>query len=380
VKAHIGKVVRVGIIALVLVALLVFAKSVHWRETWRAIRATSMSILAAAAIVNLLSLVFKGLRWWVFLRPIGVSSLWLAMRATFLGAGLNNILVANGGEAARVIFVARSAHVASERVLATLALERLFELVGYIVMLALAVTFLRLPPALDRTRPIAIVALVVVVGLLVYLVRHPERAELPTLEGEGLLHRARMYGRNFLRTLTSISTGPRFAASLVISVVVWALQVATYHLTAMAAHFDVSLVGTIACLLAVNVGFGIRATPGNVGVFQMIYAVTAQAFGQDKDAGTAVAFLIQTQQILPITILGLIAAPEMLFAKRRAAPRAENILPGEPPPSPSEAGGGRREAGDGRWRNPFPIPLSPSIPHSPFPVPNKKARVSGLFC
>ena len=134
--------------------------------------------------------------------------------------------------------------------------------------------------------------------------------------------------------MTGISTAGRFAASLVLSVIVWILQVATYALTARAAHFDLSLVGTIAVILAVNLGFAVRATPGNVGVFQMMYAVTAAAFGLDKDQATGVAFLIQTQQILPVTILGLLAAPQMLFAKRRKTRREDNILPGEPTPVP----------------------------------------------
>src|SRR5438105_6965745 len=172
-KRYVGRIVRIALLLGILAALFLFARTVNWRVTWQAIRATSPGLLAAAAIVNLASLVLKGVRWWIFLRPIGVTSLWLAMRATFAGAGLNNVLVANGGEAARVIFVARSAHVPSERVLATLALERLFELVGYIVLLALAATFLSLPHSLERMRPVAIGALVVVVALLVYLVRHP---------------------------------------------------------------------------------------------------------------------------------------------------------------------------------------------------------------
>ena len=96
-----------------------------------------------------------------------------------------------------------------------------------------------------------------------------------------------------------------------------ALQVVTYHLTAMAAGFRIPLVGTVACILAVNIGFAIRATPGNVGLFQMMYAVTAQAFGMDKDQAIAVAFLIQTQQILPVTIVGVALAPEFIFGKRR---------------------------------------------------------------
>jgi uncharacterized protein (TIRG00374 family) len=337
-RQHLGKIVRGLIVVAILIALVEFARTVNWHETWHAIRSTSPAVLFAAAVVNLVSLALKGVRWWIFLRPIGAPSLWLALRATFAGAALNNILIANSGEAARVIFVARSAHVASEKVLATLALERLFELVGYVVMLALAVTFLRLPPSLEHTRPFAIIGLLVVIGLLVYLVKHPEKAELPTLEGESLLARAKSYGRRFLRTLTGISTGPRFAASLLISVVVWGLQVWTYQLTAMAAHFHLSTVGTVAAILAVNLGFAVRATPGNVGVFQMMYAVTAAAFGLDKDQATGVAFLIQAQQILPITILGLMAAPRMLFAKRRKTARDDNILPGEPAPqSPSSS-------------------------------------------
>ena len=47
------------------------------------------------------------------------------------------------------MFVARAAHVQSAKVLATLALERMFELIGYVVMLALSVSFLELPPSLD---------------------------------------------------------------------------------------------------------------------------------------------------------------------------------------------------------------------------------------
>ena len=70
--------------------------------------ARRVPLLLAAALVNLASIVVKGVRWWVFLRPIGATSLPLALRATFAGAGLNNVLVANGGEAARVVFVARA--------------------------------------------------------------------------------------------------------------------------------------------------------------------------------------------------------------------------------------------------------------------------------
>jgi uncharacterized protein (TIRG00374 family) len=332
-KHHVARVFRLAITIVILVMLVVFATKVNWRATWQSIREASLSLLIFAALVNLLSLVLKGVRWWIFLRPVGVPSLWLAVKATFAGAGLNNVLVANSGEAARVIFVARAAHVPSAKILATLALERLFELIGYVVMLALAISFLPLPHSIERTRPFAWLALAAVAALLVYLVRRPAHPEdEPSSAGNvGWRGRAKTYLGRFMHALAGISTGPRFLAALLLSVGIWALQVATYALTAQAAHFPLPLVGTVAAILAVNIGFAIRATPGNVGLFQMMYAVTATAFGLDQNSAIAVAFLIQTQQILPVTIIGVAMAPEFIFQKRRRHSRGEGELPGETP-------------------------------------------------
>src|SRR5882672_7230986 len=155
-----SRTIRLLLTAVIIAGLVLFARKVNWHTTWENIKDANRRDLLLAALVNMASLALKGVRWWIFLRPVGAPSLWLAIKATCAGAGLNNFLVANGGEAARVVFVARSAHVPSAKVLATLALERMFELIGYIVMLALAVSFLELPPMLSRTRPVAWLALI----------------------------------------------------------------------------------------------------------------------------------------------------------------------------------------------------------------------------
>jgi uncharacterized protein (TIRG00374 family) len=322
----VGRSIRVGLTVLIIAALVLFARTVNWSVTWGRIKETDLTVLALAALVNLLSLVLKGLRWWVFLRPVGAPSIWMALKATLAGAGLNNILVANGGEAARVIFVSRASHVQSAKILATLALERLCELIGYIVLLSLAVSFLELPHLLTRTRPVAWAALAGVIVLMIYLIRRPEKSHVAVPDTAGWRARVGSYFRHFLDTLGGISTGPRVAAAVVLSVGVWAFQVWTYALTARAAGFDLPLVGTVAALLAVNLGFAVRATPGNVGVFQMMYAVTAAGFGMDKDQAIAVAFLIQTQQIIPVTVLGIALAPEFIFKPRTARRTGETGL------------------------------------------------------
>ena len=333
-KQHLSRMLRLGLTVFILVMLVVFATKVNWHDIWASMRSASLTTLLVAALLNIASIIVKAIRWWVFLRPIGARSFWLSLKATFAGAGLNNVLVANGGEAARVVFVSRSAHVPSAKVLATLALERLFELVGYVVLLSLAATFLALPHSVERVKPFAIATLVGMGALLAWLLRRPDVIEaVAGPKPANWQGRLKQYGSRFVGTIGAISSPARFVAALVLSVVAWGLQVATYQMTAQAAHFPMTPVATIAALLAVNLGFALRATPGNVGVFQAAYAAAAVAFGLDRNQAIAVAFLIQAQQILPVTLIGVALAPEFIFkAQKRRAVDAPGEIPSESRP------------------------------------------------
>jgi uncharacterized membrane protein YbhN (UPF0104 family) len=55
----------------------------------------------------------------------------------------------------------------------------------------------------------------------------------------------------------------------------------------------------------------VRATPGNVGVFQAVYALTVRSFGIGESDAVAAALLIQAVQVLPTLILGSVALPRL---------------------------------------------------------------------
>jgi uncharacterized protein (TIRG00374 family) len=314
--------VSAGIIAL----LIVFARKVDWAASWAAIRGADGVLIAVATLINILSLAFKGVRWWVFIRPVTPVSLGLAMRATLAGAGLNNVLVANGGDAARVVFITRATGSSSAKILASLALERLFDVAVFVLVLAVAAFLLPLPFDVSAWRLPAAAGLVAMVALTIYLIRRPEARPVEaatTVVAEAiaptLFQRVRAYGRRFMAGVATLSTGPRFAGAMGLSLLAWVGQIACYHVAALAAHFPIPLWGTIACFLAVNLGLVIRATPGNVGFFQLMYAVTAVSFGLQRDEAVGVALLIQALQTIPITLLGIGLAPEFVFRKKSPA-------------------------------------------------------------
>jgi uncharacterized membrane protein YbhN (UPF0104 family) len=304
--------------AAILVFLILFARTIDWHAAWNSMRHASLPLLAAAIGVNILSVLLKGVRWWLFLRPIGITSLPLAMRATIAGAGLNNVLVANGGDAARVVFVS------------SVALEKLFDPIGFVMLLVVGVIVFELPPQFEAWKLAAEITLGVIVLLLIFFVyatrnikpEHvPERRATPrTWTGKVVA-----YFKSFGQTAGRLATGPRFLAAMVLSLLSWGCQLWCFDLAASAAHVPIPLAGSLACLLGINVGLIIRATPGNVGFFQFVYALMAEQFGVTRNDAIAVSLLIQTLQILPLTLLGIALAPEFIFKRGKEDSETEAV-------------------------------------------------------
>ena len=322
--------IRWAISAAILVFLVLFARTIDWHAAWNSMRHASLPLLAAAIGVNILSVLIKGVRWWLFLRPIGIKSLPLAIRATVAGAGLNNVLVANGGDAARVVFVSRVSGVSSSTVLASLALEKLFDPIGFVILVVFGVLAFQLPPQFERWKVPAELTLVAIVLLLVFFVyatRHIKPGHVPERRAKPRTWwgKVRAYLTSFGQTAGRLATGPRFLAAMALSLLAWACQLWTFQLAAAAAHVPIPLAGSLACLLGINVGLIIRATPGNVGFFQFVYALTAGQFGVPRDDAIAVSLLIQTIQILPLTLLGIALAPEFIFRKGKEVRETEAV-------------------------------------------------------
>ena len=315
-----ARALRLALTALIVVFLFVFARTIDWSAAWSSMRAASPWLLFAAVIVNFVSLAIKGIRWWLFLKPAGSPSLALATRATLAGIGLNNVLVANGGDAARVVFVSRATGIPSSRVLASLALERLFDPVGFMILLACGAIIYPLPDSLERWALPGQVALAGVIASLVWFVYSSRNAseagpaaKQAATEDRGFVRKARNYVAGFVSSTRWLTSGPRFAGALLISMISWVLQVATFQLAAAAANVAIPPAAILAALLATNIGLLVRATPGNVGFFQFVFALTVVPFGVSRSDAIAVSLLIQSIQIIPLTIIGISLAPEFIF-------------------------------------------------------------------
>ena len=303
-------------LAIIVVALLVrLGSGVAWREVWTTAIAASPRWLLAAALVNLATPAIRGARWWVFLRAVGSVSLGLAVHAAYVGSGLNNLLPASGGDAARALLVARRSMIPSATALATLAVDRLVEIATYLALVIAAPFAVAVPALIRRGERLAALVLgaVIIAALVVaQIARHRHRSAPTASTRSG---RLRLHLRRFVTGIVEIPTASRVIPALAISLVAWALQAITYHFTALATGLPVTFAASAVAMLAVNLSFLVPLTPGNVGVFQAVYALTMAAYGVPSDAAVATALLLQALQILPMTALALILAPDLLLRR-----------------------------------------------------------------
>ena len=304
------------VVTTVVCVLLIWAAlTVDWRSAAAIVTTASPAWLIAAIVVNLVSLAIAGARSWLFLRAVGAISLPLAIRGAAVGAGLNNLLVANGGDAARALFVARASGTSVGPVFAALALDRIFDPICFTLLLFCATFTIRLPPPFSAARPLAAAGLVIATLVVIVLVRAPERAvDAASTQATGWrAWRTRM--RAFRAHVQRLSTAPRFVVGLAMTLSVWALQITTFSLAARSVGVAVPAAGSVVALLLTNAGLMLRATPGNVGYFQFAYVFAVSGFAISRERGVAAAVLIQLVQIVPVTLLAVSLAPTLTWRR-----------------------------------------------------------------
>ncbi len=288
-------------------------------------------MLAIVVAATLFSTIMKGARWWIFLRRSTSLRLGQVIRFTFAGLGLNAVLLANAGEVVRVGLAARAANARLATVLGSLAPDKVVEILAFFAMAVIAVLIqpTDLFPASKVVVP-ALVAFGLFIAFVAYRGKNPEALLEPMVAAEwrGYLHKGRSFLVRFAAEARTRLRGMDAVKAFGISLVYWPTQIVAFAAGAEAVGLHLPIVATVAAVVAVNLAGFIRATPGNVGVFQIFYALAVTRFGFPQEQAVAAAVLIQSIQLVTVVVSGVIAAPSAftsanLFHSVKAADEEE---------------------------------------------------------
>ena len=278
-----------------------------WENTMTTLLDANYGILGAALVINLCSLVAKGWAWHLLLRPVAPNRWRTAQEANLLGAAVNNVSIAVGGEAARIHYIGRRDGVPVAAAISSVVWTRVTETFALAIFLVMAPSLLTLPHWLRGLQVGAGLGLVIVMLITWHRGWSWILNQLPA----SIQRRAAV--------LAEMGSGGRLFWPTVLGLVNWGTQWATYHLVLVATHVSVSPAASFTALVAANLGGIIRITPAGVGVTQVaMVAALSLEFGVTPEQAVAAGLALQALQVLPVIFLGAVLTGWRLTETARA--------------------------------------------------------------
>ena len=283
----------IGLIASVGAVVAVIAlRRFPWHAAADALMHADQTVLIAATLINLTSLVFKGSSWHCLLRVLAPSRWLVVQEATVVGSAVNSVSVAGIGEGARVQFVVARDRLPVSDVLASLVWSRVVEAAALVLLILIAPLFLDVPAALHRVQ----IGGLVLTALAIVAAQVRGWSRVVRWLPETL--RARLI------PLAAMGTPRRMGLPLLLSLGNWIAQWLTFHWAIHAVHLPVSYAASFTALLVANIGGILRLTPANVGIMQASMVLALLPFGVSPEHAVAAGLALQALQVLPVLVIG----------------------------------------------------------------------------
>ena len=310
-KSAVGIVLSVALLAWTL-------KGVSLVAVWSELERSNLLLFVASAVAATLIFPLRAIRWRIILQPVApdlpLAPLW---RSIAIGGMVNNLVPARAGEIARAYALTRETPVSFASALASLAVDRLFDMV---VLLGLGVAAM-FDPAFPSGARVAgqtvghlaqgtIALMVVLVAGLYMLAIFPSqlvrafeifaRKVSPTVEERGKSALLR-----FSAGLSVLKSPGRFASVFAWTIAHWLMNALAFWLGFMAVGIKLGFAAALFLQLLIAIGVALPSAPGFFGVFEKLATVGLAIYGISATAATSWAIGFHILSFIPITVIGI---------------------------------------------------------------------------
>ena len=265
----------------------------------------SGAVLAAGVLL-------RAWRWQLLFEPGRRPPFSHVLSALMIGYLFNSILPARAGELARVLALGSRAGLSRTQVLATVVLERAFDVLVLVALLVVAAPFL--PPVDWLTAAVALgaVAGIGLVAAAVVVRRYGVRAARILLRPVGWLpgvgrERVDAMAEGFVAGLVGITVSRVTVNALAVTVLSWFVLAGSIWLLLLGAGFEGTFGMALLTLIATNLVLVLPSSPGALGAFEAAVVVALGAYGVDRAEALSFALVLHGLNLLPYLVLGYLA-------------------------------------------------------------------------
>jgi uncharacterized protein (TIRG00374 family) len=302
---------RIAVALIVTAGCLYFAlRGAEWEDIRAVLARTRYEWVAAMAVVSVLAVYIRALRWQVLLEPVGQVSVRPLFSATAVGFMANMLLPLRAGEVIRPVMVGRQTAVPTSAAFASVVLERLLDgLLLFCLLIAISLA-VPVPEGMRRAGYVLAAVIAVVVAGLVALLRYRERAILRVRRS--LDHLPRRLGprigdvlESFVAGLSGINDGRTVAVVFAYSLAVWLVIAATFGCALLALDVGAPLAAASVSLMIMVAAFvSLPQAPGYLGTWQAGCVAALTFYGVSRSEAIGLSLVTHVTQVLVIVALG----------------------------------------------------------------------------
>jgi uncharacterized protein (TIRG00374 family) len=286
-------------IPLSVVLLWLAARNADLDEVADALRSADLLLLVPAIAVFLAVFVLQGIRWHGIVgtgEPGGPRCVELVLA----GVACNNVLPGRLGDLFRAREIAVEARLPSGRGLATVVLDRSFDVVALVLFLAVS-----LPTVVSESWLLRIAAgaafLVVGIAAGLLFARRYTRARTRGRRDRGVVRRLL---RDLLEGLATPLGRRRIGVAFALSLAVWASWAVGAALVARSLGIELTVLDAVFVTAVICLGAAIPSSPGFVGTFQWLAVQSLAVLGVGNEEGLAFSILAHASWYVPTTLAG----------------------------------------------------------------------------
>ena len=222
----------------------------------------------------------------------------------------NTILPARLGEVVRAYVVSRSEKIGVARVLSTILLEKILDIITMMLFLLILLPFLSVEDWIKQSA--LILGGGVLLGFLVCMLMAARRREAEKVIGWFLKKLPAKISSKLdkfvVEILDSLKVLLNFKISLNLwfqSIVMWCFNITLYLLIAWAINLNMTFEQGVLVMITTNLGMAVPSSPGYVGSFELVIKLTLLPFFPGKESLILTFALLQhVVSFLPVIILG----------------------------------------------------------------------------
>jgi len=289
-------------------------RGLQFAEVLQHIRSARPGPIVLGVILATLPFVLRIFRWQLLLhgddgRRLGAAPLWHAIAMGFMA---NNVLPMRIGEVVRTLAAARLTQTRFSAVLASIAVERLFDAITVVALLAVGLFTATLPASPLAAKVGHIVTyggLAALFGLVLatLVVSFPLAAEQVVrrlVPSPRLAERLVAIIEGVRQGLSVLGSPSRVVGAVFWSVAVWGVSALAFFVMFRAFGITVDFSGALLMQGLIMFGIALPSTPGYVGVFEYPIINVLALYGIDPNVAAAYALTFHVTTFIPITLLG----------------------------------------------------------------------------